>query len=235
MGQLKIKDKEIVIPGDIVASGMDFLPSQGTFREGDEIISSNIGIASVNGRVIKVIPLTGKYNPRPGDMVIGKIIDMSLTNWYVDIGCVNNAALSIREVPEYIEIGEDLSQHYTFGDYIVAKITKVNRNIIDLTLKDQGLRKLGSGKLIKVSTSKVPRIIGKQGSMISILKEKTKCRITVGKNGLVWIQGDSEDERFATEAIQRIDENSHKEGLTENINNFLDSKKSVGEKKDEKK
>ena len=232
MSKLNIKDKDVVTPGEIVAEGMDYLPSQGTFREGDDIIATRMGLAYIDGRVIKVIPLSGRYDPRPGDMVIARVIDMGFSAWYLDIGCANNAALPIRETQEYIENGADLSRYYKFGDYIVTKVIRVTRNNIDVTMKEQGLRKLGVGRLLKVNTSKVPRIIGKQGSMISMIKEKTNCRIVVGKNGLVWLQGEPADEAVATKAIQTINEESHKEGLTEQIEALVSKK---GGKKNEKK
>ena len=92
-------------------------------------------------------------------------------------------------------------------------------------MKGPGLRNLRGGRLIKVTPTKVPRIIGKQGSMVSMIKEKTNCRIIVGQNGIVWIEGtDSDNENLATEAILKIEKDAHTEGLTDKIKNFLESK-----------
>lgn len=234
MSELKVKDKEIVAPGEILAAGMDFLPSQGTFREGEHIIATGVGMVNIDGRVIKMVALNERYNPRPGDVILGKVIDISFGAWFLDIGCAMNATLPLRETQEFIETGSDLARYFDFGEYLVVKVTKVTRSTVDVTLKEQGLRKLGVGKLIHVSTSKVPRIIGKQGSMISMIKEKTNCRVTVGKNGIIWIQGEPEDEQLVAEAIKLIDENAHKEGLTERIENFIASRKQGGEKHEEK-
>lgn len=226
MGKILVKDKEIVVPGQELAIGMDFLPAGGTFRENDKIIAAQLGLASISGRLIKLIPLGGVYVPKRGDTVIGKIVDMSFGGWYIDIGSAYEASLSIRDAQEYISRDADLSQYYDFGDIISAKVTKVTRSkAIDLTMKGPGLRKLTGGKIINVTPSKVPRIIGKQGSMISMIKEITECRIIVGQNGRVWIQGsNSEKEMLATEAIMKIDAESHTDGLTEKIEKFLESK-----------
>ena len=35
---LLAKDKNVVVPGQILAEGMDFLPSFGTYRKNDKII-----------------------------------------------------------------------------------------------------------------------------------------------------------------------------------------------------
>lgn len=224
---LVVKDKTVVVPGEILAEGMDHVPAQGTFRENENIIASQIGLVNINGRLIKVIGLSGRYIPKPGDMVIGRITYISFSNWSVDIGYAYEANLSLKEATsDYIARGADLSQYYDYGDLVTAKVIGVNKQkAIDLTMKGPGLRKLKGGRIIKVTPSKVPRIIGKQGSMISVVKDATNCKITVGQNGLVWIQGeDPEKVRLAEEAIHKIDQESHKDGLTDEISKFLKEK-----------
>jgi exosome complex component RRP4 len=225
MGDLLVKDKEVVVPGQELAFSMDYLPTGGAFRENDKIISSQLGLVSINGRLIKVIPLKGKYIPKKNDIVIGKIVNMSFSNWFVDIGCPNEAVLSFVNTSEYIDKGADLAQYYSFGDLIAAKINKVTRGTIDLTMKEPGLKKLVSGKIINVTSSKVPRIIGKQGSMITMIKEMLNCRMMVGQNGRVWIQGMPEDELLASKAIKMIEENAHMEGLTDKVKGFIENEK----------
>ena len=39
-----VKERDIVVPGQELADGMDYLPSEGAFREGDKIISSKLGL-----------------------------------------------------------------------------------------------------------------------------------------------------------------------------------------------
>jgi len=71
----------------------------------------------------------------------------------------------------------------------------------------------------------VPRIIGKQGSMVSMVKNATKCNIIVGQNGVVWIKGlKPEDEILTVETIRKIEAESHVPGLTEKIKKYLESK-----------
>ncbi|MEA2003493.1 MAG: KH domain-containing protein, partial [archaeon] len=83
-------------------------------------------------------------------------------------------------------------------------------------------RKLFGGKVIEISSQKVPRVIGKSGTMISQIKDKTGCVINVGQNGRIWIKGDNE--ALATKAIMMVEKMSHKSGLTETISKFLDEK-----------
>lgn len=229
MGKLLVKDKDIVIPGQALAEGMDYLPARGTYREKNEIRSLQIGMVSISGRLIKLIPLSGIYIPKANDNVIGKVAHVGISSWFVDIGFYNQANLSLKEAStDYIARGADLTRYYNFGDYIVTKITKVTKTkLIDITMKARGLRKLDKGRLIKVNPVKVPRIIGKAGSMISMIKEQTNCKIIVGQNGLIWLSGlDSDKERLAIKAIKLIEKEAHKEGLTDKIKKMLEKKES---------
>src|SRR3989338_2643087 len=221
-----IENKKIVVPGEVLATGMDFLPSSGTYRDKDKIVSTYVGLTNVSGRVIRVIPLRGRYMPKRDDTIVGKIMDMTFSNWFIDMGCANMGVLSVREISEFVERGADLADYFAHGDYEICKISKVTRSSVDLSMRGPGLRKLGPGKLIQVDSSKVPRIIGKQGSMISMIKDKTACRIVVGQNGTVWIQGAPEDEMVAAEDIYKINQESHREGLTEEIATLLEKKAS---------
>lgn len=233
MAELKVKDKDIVVPGEILATGMDNLPAGGAFRENDSIIASHVGIVSIEGRLVKVVPLNTIYIPKNGDMVIGEVKDISGGGWYVDIGFMNEGVISLRDgSSDYIPRGADLANYYDYGDYIVAGVTNLARGRQpELTMKGPGLRKLTGGRIINVNTAKIPRIIGKQGSMVSMIKEKTDCRIIAGQNGAIWVSGaDPEKERFALEAIRMIDENAHHQGLTDEISKFLES--NLGGQKD---
>ena len=42
---------------------MDYLPAGGAFRENDKVISSQVGVVEINGRLVKVIPFAGAYVP----------------------------------------------------------------------------------------------------------------------------------------------------------------------------
>ncbi|MDP3991985.1 MAG: KH domain-containing protein, partial [Nanoarchaeota archaeon] len=120
---------------------------------------------------------------------------------------------------------------FDIGDMLVAKIFDVGARGIDLTIKSRGLGKIEEGMIINVNSNKVPRIIGKEGSMISIIKNETGCDITVGQNGLIWVKGDKiEDELFVKKAINFITEKSFVHGLTEEVQRWFDKEKSSGGK-----
>src|SRR3989338_1725276 len=230
MGQMLIQDKEIVIPGDELADGMDFIPSFGCYRDGNKIVAGKLGLLNIDGRLLKIIPLSGRYVPKKGDTIICSVIDVTFSGWRVDTNSAYSAMLNMKDaVSDFIERGADLTKYYDIGDYIVAKIINVtSQKLVDLTMKGPGLRTLEGGRIIKVAPTKVPRIIGKQGSMVSMIKDATGCRIVVGQNGLVWVQGNPEQEIQAVDVIRKIEAEAHVSGLTDIIKEYLSNGKNKG-------
>jgi exosome complex component RRP4 len=58
-----------------------------------------------------------------------------------------------------------------------------------------------------------------------MIKQATNCKIIVGQNGLIWVQGDEPNfELLAVEMIKKIEEESHINGLTERIKKILEEK-----------
>ncbi|MAG16416.1 RNA-binding protein [Candidatus Woesearchaeota archaeon] len=221
---LLTKDKSVVVPGEELASGMDYLPTNGTYRDGDKIVAARLGLLHIEGRLLKIIPFSGKYLPKRGDVIIAKVEDITLNGWRCYINSAYSALLNLRDASsEFIAKGADLTRYFTFGDYIVAGITNVtSQNIVDLTLKAPGLKKLGEGRIMHIDPNKMPRVIGKAGSMVNMIKEATDCRISVGQNGIIWIQGSPNNELVAVKSIEKISAESHVPGLTERIKKFLD-------------
>jgi exosome complex component RRP4 len=225
MSEILVKEKQVVVPGEELAKGMDYLPSYGTYRGNDTIRAAKLGLVSIDGKVIKIIPLSGKYMPKKNDTIIGKVIDITMNGWRIDTNSPYSAMLSMKDATmDFIPKGADLTRYFDIGDYVVTKIIQVTtQKLIDLTMKGPGLRKLGAGRILQVNTTKVPRIIGKGGSMVSMIKQATGCRIIVGQNGIVWIQGeDPAKETLAAETIKRIEKESHIQGLTDIIKNDLE-------------
>lgn len=223
MSNLLVEERTIVVPGEVLAEGMDYLPGDNTYREGDKIQAKILGLVSIAGRVLKLTPLAGPYIPKVEDKIIGKVIDIAMSGWRVDTGTAYSAMLNVKDATaRFIKKEEDLSKILAIGDYLVVKIINVtSQNLIDLTMREPGLHKITEGRIIKVNAQKVPRIIGKKASMINLLKEKTGCEITIGQNGLIGLKGTPEGELLAEKAIKLIEEKSHLEGLTDRIEKFL--------------
>ena len=81
--------------------------------------------------------------------------------------------------------------------------------------------KFKGGIIVDIAPTKVPRLIGKKGSMINMIKDKTNCKIVVGQNGLVWVKGDEDMEQLTKNIIHLIEAEAHTSGLTNKIKNKL--------------
>ncbi len=215
-------DRKLVIPGDPLGEGV---AGHGTFEEDGKIFSKVIGLAEQKNNLFFVIPLRGIYNPKRGDGVIGKIEDISFSKWIVDINSPYQAVLPLNEaVDEFIDLTKtDLTKYFDYGDLIFAEISTVTRaKSVQLSMKSRRCRKLRGGRIIEVTPAKVPRIIGRSGSMVEMIKDLTKTQIVVGQNGLVWVKGENED--IAAESVLYIEQKSHIQGLTDQVKAMLEKR-----------
>ena len=218
------KERKLVIPGETIVKGEDYLPGDFTRKEGNEIIANRYGLVEINGRVVKIIPVSGVFEPRRGNTVIGRVEDITFSGWMIDIGGPYSSFLPLMECPRFVD-RNNLAEFADIGDVLSLKISGVKKGGIDLTLKFRGLGRLDGGRIIKINPHKVPRVIGKEGSMINLIKDKTRTEITVGQNGFIWLKGDADGESKAEETIKLIVQESSSSGLTEKIEKFLEGKK----------
>jgi exosome complex component RRP4 len=219
------KKRKVVVPGEIIVSGEDYLPGEGAKREGNDVVAMRFGLAEEAGRMVKVIAITGAYIPRRNNVIIGRVTDITFHGWLVDIDSASAGFLPIDEAPRFINKNE-MDQFLEIGDVIAAKIWSVKAKGIDLSLRNKGLGKLEGGFMFRVIPNRVPRIIGREGSMISLIKDKTGCNITVGQNGWVWIIGENIDAQIrARKAIEYIADKVYVEGLTEKMEEWFEKNK----------
>ena len=230
--KLVTEDKKIVVPGEVLAKGIEYLPGHGTYKENEEIRSKILGLVKIKNHLLNVIPLSGAYMPEERDGVIGEIIDVQPSSWLVDINSPYTGYLSLAEgVEEFVDLSKnDLTDFFDVGDVIYVKIKKVTRRKdVLLTMKDRMCRKLNGGNIIKITPAKVPRLIGKSGSMVEAIKSKTESKIIIGQNGFVWISGGNES--LSSKAVLMVEKESHKTGLTDKIEKMLE-KETKGDNND---
>ncbi|UCD20639.1 MAG: RNA-binding protein [archaeon] len=219
------KKRTIVVPGEVIASGKEFLPGDGTRREGKDIIALKFGLLEKSDKLVKVIPLSGAYIPRTGNTVIGQVTDLTFNGWFIDVGAPHLGFLPVAECAGYIN-KKDLAEHYAIGDTLVCKVRATRTKSVELTMKDQTCKKLNGGFLMSVNPTRVPRVIGRAGSMVSTIKNETGCSIIVGQNGMIWIKGrDIQSEMLARDAITLIVEKPFIDGLTDQVKDFLNKRK----------
>jgi len=220
--------RKLVLPGEKIAEG-NYRPGNGTYSIGRSIYSSTVGLLEIRGQYVNVIPINGPYLPKIGDLVIGTVINTSIVSWKVDI---NSPYIGTLHATNYLKrpfnpLRDDIRQFIDIGEVIFAEIVSFNRTRDPvLSVKNRGLGKIKGGRLIEIIPTKIPRIIGKKGSMINLLKEETNCKFKIGQNGIIWVQGNSfEDEMLVYKIIKKIEREAHTLGLTDRIKELIDKEK----------
>jgi len=213
--------REVVVPGQLLAEGR-YRASYGTYYESDKVYSSLVGLAELRGNTVKVVALEGAYIPKEGDLVIGIITMVAGNNWKLDIGGPYGASLHANNALRR-PYADDISEYMDIGDVISAEVQAFDRvSGPFLTMKGRGLQVLEGGMILEVSPAKIPRIIGRRGSMINMINDLLRIDSMVGQNGRIWIKADDvEIVRLAIKAFKTIEEQAHTSNLTDRINTML--------------
>lgn len=216
-------DRKQVIPGDVIAKG-NYRYGSYIEKRGDEFIALRVGMAEVGRDEVKLNPLTGPYLPRGEDEVIGKVVDLNGFGWVVDINSCFDGFLPASFVfgREFSPATHDLSSKFRVGDLIGARIESFERSRDpQLSIRGHGYGKIDSGEIVKISPTKVPRLIGKRGAMINLISEKTGCDIRVGQNGVVVVNGTMEGISRSVKAIKMVEDEAHAADLMAKVEEYL--------------
>jgi exosome complex component RRP4 len=116
-----------------------------------------------------------------------------------------------------------MTKHFAIGDMITARVMAFDRTRDPmLTVQDRDLGKIPTGELLKISATRVPRLIGKRGSMIQTIEQATQTRVLIGQNGIVVVTGrNPEGIKLAVRAIRMVEEEAHTANLTQRIKMLL--------------
>ncbi len=193
--------EEIIMPGEQIADKPLRL-SYG-YIENEKTYSTVLGLK----RDDKVIPLKGPYEARFGDYIIGAVSDVKFSGYNIEMNTAYSAFLPDRLIREKLD----------FGDIIFAKVMNINE-VKDIDLGQ--VRVLKKGEILKVLPVKIPRIIGRDNSMITLIRDATECSIFVGKNGFIWIS-EKGNINLAVSAIRKIAREAHTAGLTDKMEKYL--------------
>ena len=236
--------KEIVVPGETLTEDVnEFLPGRGAIfnKEKTKIISLSIGLKQIRKNYINVIPLRGFYTPRAGDKVLGIVVDKNPVKYRLDINAKDEGILKPKNTAKKErgrfsrgsggrkpqDFNQSSTEMYDVGDVLILKVLSADRlNSPELTTVGKYLGKKIGGTMISIGPYSIPRVIGRGGSMIKLLKNSTKCNIFVTQNGRIWLKGENiESERLLIETIEKIATEAHTIGLTDRIQEFLEKEK----------
>jgi exosome complex component RRP4 len=205
----------LVLPGEEIASH-GLKPGPGTYRVGGKVYASILGLLSSRPPFVQVIPLSGRYIPKPNDVVIGTVTDVQTT-----IDAPRWAPLHMTGTPWKVDIGE-CERYLKVGDAVVVQVENLDATgRIGVTMNGEGLGKLEGGTIVTISPARVPRVVGRGGSMIQTITRHTGAQIAVGQNGRVWVGGSPEAIRRVSAVLWMIDEDGQRSGLTERVESYL--------------
>ena len=219
--------KRHVLPGDVITTAPLRLHGN-VVLEGKRILSTAIGLSDVSYDSVRVIPLSGIYLPKVDDLVIGMIKYIHGNSWFADINSCYEGMLLAKDVFGRGSNAtlDEMKASLTKSDLILARIANSDRTREPLlSISGQNLGKIDSGELVKISPTKIPRLIGKHGSMIQTIEASTNATITIGQNGLIVLKcDDSTGLKKAVESIKMMNEALHNTNLEQKIQNILDGK-----------
>ena len=225
----KFETRDIVVPGDLLYEGRA-RAGENTYKNEGNIYATRVGLASYGKDRVEVIALEAGFVPLVGDLVIGFVTDIELGQWKVDIGAETEAILTINDaIDKPYRTYQDMPKILDVGDTIVAKIVDLDRRRTPiLSILGRELGKARDGFIIKITPSKIPRLIGKKGSMINMILKETHCQVTIGQNGRVLISGRNRtDEELVVKVINKVEAEAHTSGLTNRIQEYLKELKSL--------
>ena len=219
--------RKYVVPGELIAEGQ-YQAESNVIKDGEKFYSTRVGMAEMGRDGVRVIPLSGAYFPRLDDMVVGNIVDHSAFAWEVDINSPFFAVLPAASVfgRDFSPANQSLSETFAKGDYVICNVASFDRTRDPLvSVSGPGLGKVTDGKIVKISPTKVPRLIGKKGLMIRAIEDATNCRLTIGQNGIVVVNGPDDGLIKVMNSINLIEEEAYMADLTQKVQVLLEDGK----------
>jgi len=196
-------------------------PGPGTYRVGGKVYASQLGLLSPRPPFVQVVPLSGRYVPKAGDNVVGTVTDVQSTFWLLDIGAPRWAPLHMTGTPWKVDVG-DTERFLRAGDAVVVRVENLDATgRIGVTMLGDDLGKLEGGTIVRISPARVPRLVGRGGSMIATITRHTTAEVAIGQNGRVWIGGSPEAIQRVRDVLRMIEENGPRSGLTDRVERFL--------------
>ncbi|MDI6883835.1 MAG: exosome complex RNA-binding protein Rrp4 [Hadesarchaea archaeon] len=222
---IHVQNRELVVPGQLIAEG-DYRLRDGTFREGKQVYSAVVGLVELRGEEIRVIPLQGRYIPSRGDVVIGVVVDSHYSGWILDLNSPYTGNLFVSDlVHRKVDLlREDINKYLSIGDVVVAKVKDVDERMrVQLEIDQPWMGRVEKGKLVEISPVKIPRVLGRKGSMLKTLQDVGRCRVRVGQNGRIIVLGrDHRMVNAVVEALLMIEREAHTSGLTDRVRLMLE-------------
>lgn len=203
-------EQRLVTPGMAVGPSTGKRAGSGVIAQDDAFIATRLGWLQELNNTVSVNPINATYMPRSGDLVVGVVAEVRNNLWFLNINGAFQGLLPMSLAPWKVEFGA-ARMHMDVGDVVLARVQEVDEchNVV-LTMKGVGLRKLNQGAVLNVPVQHVERLRGPNNERLQQLRDMSDCRIMVGENGRVWVDGDNNGIAWSRNAIQRVASEGHK-------------------------
>ncbi len=200
--------KKIILPGDALPD--DLAVAHYTCINNGSVVSKVVGVYDDERK--EIVPLEGAWHPRVGSSIVGIIASVGR----------NTCSIDLKHSSYGILVNDKMSRYSPkVGDVIESVVRSIERK--NVPVMDRARLIDGSSWLVYVKPSKIPRVLGRNNSMLKQIEELTQTRIIVGLNGFVAISGKGINPAVAS--IRKIESEAHTSGLTDKIKDMLLSMK----------
>ncbi|KAH9597918.1 K Homology domain [Trypanosoma melophagium] len=165
---------------------------------GGEIVAAINGLIEVTDRVVSVKGMSSRYHPEIGDIVIGRVKEVSGNRWRIDIGAFQEAVMLLSNVTEPGGIlrrrgrSDELSMRQIIDqdELVVAEVQRISSDGVASLHTRSGEkygRLSGLGTFISVSPALV-----KRAKYQFFTVESFPVNVILGINGMIWISPDAQ-------------------------------------------
>ncbi|RNF26962.1 putative exosome complex exonuclease, putative,ribosomal RNA processing protein 4 [Trypanosoma conorhini] len=178
---------------------------------GGEIIAAINGLIEVTDRVVSVKGMSTRYHPEIGDIVIGRVKEISGNRWRIDICAYQEAVMLLSNATEPGGIlrrrgrSDELTMRNIFDqdELVVAEVQRISpEGVVSLHTRsgDKYGRLTGFGVLVLVSPALVKRV-----KHHFLVVDVLPVSILLGTNGMIWVAPEME-KREGTESASCFSE-----------------------------
>nr|CAG4641852.1 EOG090X09DD [Eurycercus lamellatus] len=185
-----VEPKNLVTPGSIITRETGFMRGHGTYMQDDCLFSSMAGVVERVNQLISVRPLKSRYHGEIGDVVIGRVTEVTQKKWKLDTNARLDSVLLLQSVnlpggelrKRSAEDELAMRQYLKEGDLVSAEVQNIySDGALSLHTRSLKYGKLSQGCLLKVS----PSLIRRQKTHFHNLP--CGASVILGTNGFVWI------------------------------------------------
>uniref|UniRef100_A0A8D1PDL5 Exosome component 2 n=1 Tax=Sus scrofa TaxID=9823 RepID=A0A8D1PDL5_PIG len=183
--------KHLVVPGDTITTDTGFMRGHGTYMGEEKLIASVAGSVERVNKLICVKALKTRYNGEVGDIVVGRITEVSQRkrerreggeSSLLDLPSVTRPCLCAFQRRRSAEDELAMRGFLQEGDLISAEVQAVfSDGAVSLHTRSLKYGKLGQGVLVQVS----PSLVKRQKTHFHDLP--CGASVILGNNGFIWI------------------------------------------------